>query len=198
MKQLIAKIKTRKLFSLMTLITFVSFILGILLISILSKENKELVTNSVTSFFNAIKANDLNYNSILVKCLTNNLLLNIIIWLLGISIIGIPIVIIILILKSFVLSFTLTSIIYTYKIKGIIGAIVYIIPHVINLFTTYILVYYSISFSLSLFSYLFQKKEINRKVLVTRYLKILLISIIAFIVTALIETYIIPFLIRAI
>lgn len=198
MKQLIAKIKARKLFSIMTLITIISLISGILLISILSKENKDLVTNSVTSFFNAIKSNEINYNDILVKSLINNLVLNVIIWLLGISIIGIPIVIIVLALKSFVLSFTMTSIIYTYKMKGIISAIIYIIPHILNLFITYILIYYSISFSLVLFGYLFQKKEVNRKVLVTRYLKILAISTIIFIVTSIIETYVVPFLISSI
>lgn len=198
MKQLIAKIKARKLFSIMTLITIISLISGILLISILSKENKDLVTNSVTSFFNAIKSNEINYNDILVKSLINNLVLNVIIWLLGISIIGIPIVIIVLALKSFVLSFTMTSIIYTYKMKGIISAIIYIIPHILNLFITYILIYYSISFSLALFGYLFQKKEVNRKVLVTRYLKILAISTIIFIVTSIIETYVVPFLISSI
>ena len=196
MKQLIAKIKTRKILSIMTIITIISLILGTLFISILSKDNKELITSNVIDFFTAIKSNNLNYNQILVKSLTNNLLLNIIIWLLGISIIGIPIVIILLFIKSFILSFTFTSIIYTYKYKGIISAIIYVIPHIINLLLSFVLIYYSITFSKSLFNYLFKKKECNRKELVNRYLKLLTISTFLFIISSIIETYIIPILIR--
>ena len=181
MKQLIAKIKTRKILSIMTIITIISLILGTLFISILSKDNKELITSNVIDFFSAIKSNNLNYNQILVKSLTNNLLLNIIIWLLGISIIGIPIVIILLFITSFILSFTFTSIIYTYKYKGIISAIIYVIPHIINLLLSFVLIYYSITFSKSLFNYLFKKKECNRKELVNRYLKLLVISTFLFI-----------------
>ena len=196
MKQLIAKIKTRKILSIMTIITIISLILGTLFISILSKDNKELITSNVIDFFSAIKSNNLNYNQILVKSLTNNLLLNIIIWLLGISIIGIPIVIILLFIKSFILSFTFTSIIYTYKYKGIISAIIYVIPHIINLLLSFVLIYYSITFSKSLFNYLFKKKECNRKELVNRYFKLLVISTFLFIISSIIETYIIPILIR--
>lgn len=196
MKQLIAKIKARKILSIMTIITIISLILGTLFISILSKDNKELITSNVIDFFAAIKSNNLNYNQILVKSLTNNLLLNIIIWLLGISIIGIPIVIILLFIKSFILSFTFTSIIYTYKYKGIISAIIYVIPHIINLLLSFVLIYYSITFSKSLFNYLFKKKECNRKELVNRYLKLLIISTFLFIISSIIETYIIPILIR--
>ena len=196
MKQLIAKIKARKILSIMTIITIMSLILGTLFISILSKDNKELITSNVIDFFAAIKSNNLNYNQILVKSLTNNLLLNIIIWLLGISIIGIPIVIILLFIKSFILSFTFTSIIYTYKYKGIISAIIYVIPHIINLLLSFVLIYYSITFSKSLFNYLFKKKECNRKELVNRYLKLLIISTFLFIISSIIETYIIPILIR--
>lgn len=196
MKQLIAKIKTRKILSIMTIITIISLILGTLFISILSKDNKELITSNVIDFFTAIKSNNLNYNQILVKSLTNNLLLNIIIWLLGISIIGIPIVIVLLFIKSFILSFTFTSIIYTYKYKGIISAIIYVIPHIINLLLSFVLIYYSITFSKSLFNYLFKKKECNRKELVNRYLKLLVISTFLFIISSIIETYIIPILIR--
>lgn len=196
MKQLIAKIKARKILSIMTIITIISLILGTLFISILSKDNKELITSNVIDFFTAIKSNNLNYNQILVKSLTNNLLLNIIIWLLGISIIGIPIVITLLFIKSFILSFTFTSIIYTYKYKGIISAIIYVIPHIINLLLSFVLIYYSITFSKSLFNYLFKKKECNRKELVNRYLKLLVISTFLFIISSIIETYIIPILIR--
>lgn len=198
MKQLIEKIKTRKLLSIMTLIAIISTILGILIISILSQENKDLITTTVANFFNAIKKNQINYNDILFKSMSNNLILDIIVWLLGISIIGIPIILVILSFKSLIFSFTFTSILYTYRFKGIIYAIIYIIPHALNLFIIFVLAYYSLSFSYTLFNYLFRKKECNRKILVKRYLKLLVLSIVLLIITALLETYLIPFLLRVI
>ena len=196
MKELFRKIMSRKLLSIISIISIICFILGFLFISVLSIDNKLLITSSVTSFFNEIYNKEIMYNDILIKSLSSNLLLNIFIWLLGISIIGIPIVIFILGIKVFVCSFTFTSIIYTYKFNGILKAIIYIFPHLINLFLMFILVYYSISFSITLFNYLFRKKECNRMVLVKRYIKILGISIICLMVSSFIEVFVVPFLIN--
>lgn len=195
MKQLLMKIKKRKLLSLMVLVMIIGIIVGALFISILSNENKELVTSNVTNFFDAIYNNKIIYKDTLLKCLSNNLILNIIIWLLGISIIGVPIVLFILFFNSFLLSFTFVSILYTFSINGVMDAIIYIIPHVLNLFCFFILIYYSLSFSKTLFNFLFRKKECNWKIIVTRYIKWLVISIILLIITGLIETFLVPFLI---
>ena len=117
MKKILETIKSRKLLSTITILTLIAAIFGILFISLLSKENKELIINSITNFFSVIKNNQVNYPTTLFKSITNNLLLNLIIWLLGISIIGLPIVLIILSFDSFITSFTFTSILYTYNDK---------------------------------------------------------------------------------
>lgn len=194
--QLFRKIKSRKLLSIISIICIICFIFGFLFISLLSFDNKSLITSSVTSFFDGIYNKKINYNDVLMKSLSSNLILNIFIWLLGISIIGIPIVIFILGIKAFICSFTFTSIIYTYRFNGIIKAIIYIFPHLLNLFLMFVLVYYSISFSITLFNYLFRKKECNRMVLVKRYVKVLGISVICLIISSFIETFVVPFLIN--
>lgn len=192
MKELLKKLKTKKIFILIFLITIITFILGILLVSIESKTNKELIINSLETFFNNIKDNKVNTQNILYKSLTSNLIINIIVWLLGISIIGLPIILIILGFKSLTLGFTISSILYTYKLNGIIKVLIYIIPNIINLFILFVLAYYSINFSIMLFNYLFRKKEYNKKLIVNRYLKLLIISIIISILTSVIETFILP------
>ena len=96
MKELLKKLKTKKVFIIIFIVTLLAFIIGILLVSIESKDNKELITTSLTTFFNNIKENKLNTQTLLYKSITNNLIINIIVWLLGISIIGLPIVLIIL------------------------------------------------------------------------------------------------------
>ncbi len=192
MKKTLNKLKDKKQFILILIICIVAFIIGVLLPSILNEENRKIIETSLNSFFDNIKNNQVKTNELLFKTLTSNIIIDLIIWLLGISIIGIPLVIILLGYKSLSLSFTLSCIISTYKLNGIIKALIYLVPNIINLFIFFIISYYSISFSLMLFNYLFRKKEYNKKVIVNRYLKLLVISIVILIFTAVIETYVIP------
>lgn len=192
MKELFKKIKTKKLFILVFAITLLCFIAGILLISMLSKSNKELIINSLNNFYTSLKENKISSTNLLYKTMTSNLILNIIIWVLGISIIGIPIVIFILGFKSLSLGFTISSLIYTYKFNGLLKAIIYLIPNIINIFIVFVLVYYSISFSINLFNYLFRKIEFNKRVIVKRYLKLLIVAILLSILTSVTESFILP------
>lgn len=192
MKELLKKIKTKKLFILVFAITLLCFLAGILLISMLSKSNKELIINSLNNFYTSLKENKISSTNLLYKTMTSNLILNIIIWVLGISIIGIPIVIFILGFKSLSLGFTISSLIYTYKFNGLLKAIIYLIPNIINIFIVFVLVYYSISFSINLFNYLFRKIEFNKRVIVKRYLKLLIVAILLSILTSVTESFILP------
>lgn len=192
MKELFKKLKTKKLFILVFAITLLCFLAGMLLISMLSKSNKELIINSLNNFYTSLKENIISSTNLLYKTMTSNLILNIIIWVLGISIIGIPIVIFILGFKSLSLGFTISSLIYTYKFNGLLKAIIYLIPNIINIFIVFVLVYYSISFSINLFNYLFRKIEFNKRVIVKRYLKLLIVAILLSILTSVTESFILP------
>lgn len=192
MKKIIKKLKDKKQFIIIFVICIVAFIIGVLLPSILNEENRKIIETSLNSFFDTIKNNQLKTNELLFKTLTSNIIIDLILWLLGISIIGIPIVIILLGYKSLSLGFTISSIISTYKLNGVIKALIYIVPNIINLFIFFVISYYSISFSLMLFNYLFRKKEYNKRVIVNRYLKLLVISIIILIFSSVIETYVVP------
>lgn len=192
MKKIIKKLKDKKQFIIIFVICIVAFIIGVLLPSILNEENRKIIQTSLNSFFDTIKNNQLKTNELLFKTLTSNIIIDLILWLLGISIIGILIVIILLGYKSLSLGFTISSIISTYKLNGVIKALIYIVPNIINLFIFFVISYYSISFSLMLFNYLFRKKEYNKRIIVNRYLKLLVISIIILIFSSVIETYVVP------
>ena len=192
MKKTIKKLKDKKQFIIIFVICIVAFIIGVLLPSILNEENRKIIQTSLNSFFDTIKNNQLKTNELLFKTLTSNIIIDLILWLLGISIIGIPIAIILLGYKSLSLGFTISSIISTYKLNGVIKALIYIVPNIINLFIFFVISYYSISFSLMLFNYLFRKKEYNKRIIVNRYLKLLVISIIILIFSSVIETYVVP------
>lgn len=173
-----------------------SFIMGVLFISILGKDNGLLVKTSVNSYFEGINLGNINYLNGFSTIFFNRLLLLIIIWIMGISIIGIFIVIAILLFKSFLIGFSLSSIIYTFGLKGILVGCIYMIPEIISLFIIFLLSYYSINFSIMLFNYLFRKKEISRVLVVRRYLKLLIICIGLFLCLSLIDVFVIPNFLR--
>lgn len=182
--------KSNKLILKLMIISIISVLIGIFYIAILSNSNKVLIKENLETYFESL--NKLNYIKALIKCLTSNMITISSIWLLGISIIGVFLIIIILIIKSFALGFTISSLIYFYKLKGIIISIIYIIPLIINLFVIIILSYYGIIFSKNLNRLLFLKKDVNFKNIMRKYIKILLFSTICIVISSLIEIYIVP------
>lgn len=119
------------------------------------------------------------------------------IWILGISIIGLPLVIGIFIFKSFITGFSISSIIYTYKLNGVLKTIFHIFPHqIVFLILLLLITFYASSFCIKLFNYLFLKKMINFKEVMHKYLKILLICVIGSIVSSLYEVYVSTYLLN--
>ena len=183
-------IKKRKLFSILLFVFICSFILGVFFIFFISDDNKVLVKDGITLYFNGL--NTLNYTDNFIVGLINNIGLALIIWVLGISIFGCFIIFIIYFIKCFVVSFSFSSIIYVYGFKGIILSIIYSICYFINLGILFILSYYGVSFSILLFKYFFKNKDYNRIVIVKRYFKVLIISLVFIILNLIIDSYLIP------
>ena len=182
--------KKRKLFSILLFVFLISFILGCFFIFFISDDNKVIVKDGIELYFNGLS--NLNYTENFIASLINNIGIALIIWLLGISIFGCFIIFIIYFIKCFVVSFSFSSIIYVYGLKGIILSIIYSICYFINLGILFILSYYGVSFSILLFKYFFKNKDYNRIVIVKRYFKVLVISLVFIILNLIIDSYLIP------
>lgn len=200
MKKIVLKNKVtnqkRRYFVILVFI-IVGIFMGFIYPFFLSSENKEILDLSVNSYFDIIKNNNYISLDVLKNVIPNNIFLLITIWILGISIIGLIFVIFILLYKSFILGFSFSSIVYTYGIKGILGGFIYVFPASILELIIYILIgFYSISFSIKLFSYIFLKNNINLSGFITKYFKILCITIMGIIVTGLYQVYVLPILIK--
>lgn len=189
MKKLLLK---NKILSIMFILVIISNLIGIFFTVTLNTNTKEIVNTSLQSFVENSKSNNINIKTTLKKSLKNNIITNSLLFFLGISAIGIPILIIVLIIKNIINAFTFSSFIYIFKAKGIIYGIIYTIPEIINLCIYFVMSYYAIQFSLMIFNYLFRKKEYKKNIIVKRYLKIYLITTILLSITAFLETYIIP------
>lgn len=187
--------KKRYLFLL--ILTIVGIIAGIIFTTILSEIDKNLVKEQLASFFNQIKTGNIHYTKGLINSITSNILYCVGIWLLGISLIGLPIILFLHFMKGFTVGFIIGSIIANYHLLGLIGIVTYLFPHhILNLLLSIFLTFYAISFGTKLFSYLFLKKEINFKGAMRKYLQILIISLTGFLLSSLFEIYLSPFLIK--
>lgn len=187
----------KRLFKVLTILIIAGFIFGLLYIAIISKSNKELIKNTFNTLFLNIHNNSYNYTTSLINNIKSNVLLTLIVWILGISIIGIPCSIIYLFYKSFVLGFTCSSIIYVYGLKGIIPMFIFIFPLLIDLLVILIVVFYAVQFSNRLYLYLFKRKTINMDVIARKYTKLLIIMLLILLISSLFSSFLVPKLIKS-
>lgn len=196
MKKLILEIKDNKLLLLLTILTIIFTIIGIFFPAILTENNKELIKNNIIEFINKIDNNEINYLSALISSSWNNVLVTFILWILGISLIGIPFIIIIYIFKCFLTGFSFTSMLITYGVKGSITAIIYSIPNILNSFGSLLLSYYALSFSITIYKCIFKRENKNWSTITKQYIKLGIFFLLYTIIISVIESYIIPNILR--
>ena len=190
--------KIKKKYMFLLIIVIVGIIVGIIFSNILSTQDNKIVTSKITDYFNNL-TNDtpINYLKNLFTSIKNNILYLSIIWILGLGVIGLLINNFILFFKSFILGFSIGSIINIYLYKGLVLAFFYVFPAlIINLLVYLIMTYYANNFSLRLFEVIFKKKDIKFSLLIKKYIKILGILAIILVISSIIETFIMPFFLK--
>lgn len=187
----------KRIMTFLNVIAIIGIITGSIFMVVLNKNDKEMVLKSIKDFFENLMNNEFNYMSTFKNTIISNLLFSLIIWIMGISVVGVLVVIFIVFYKSFTLGFTIASIIYTYSIKGCLIALLYIFPHmVVNILILLYLSTYSIKLSIILIKSILRKDSFNFKSFINNYLKIYLITLIVLIISSLYESFISPILLR--
>ncbi len=193
----LSTIKTKRLYLFLLLIFIIGVIFGSLFITIINETDKNTVINQISSFFNKIKSNNIDFNNALKNSITSNLLYITAIWILGISIIGIPVIIIMLFLRGFMIGFSIAAIIAKYKLIGVVGGLTYIFPHyIISLIVILMISYYALRFSFNLLEAVVKKKTINFNEVINRYSFIMIFSIIVMVISSLIEAFVSPYIMK--
>ncbi len=189
--------KNKKMFTFIAILLALGFISGSLFITILSDSDKKMVLDTITNYFNQVKTNKIDFLYIFRTSSISNLLYIFFIWILGISIIGIPVIIVLIFIKSFILGFSISSIISQYKFKGTLLSLSYIFPHhILNIITICFVSMYALSVSMSLIKLITTKKQINFKIIMRRYIGVFIIAIILSLLSSIIETFITPYFIK--
>lgn len=172
-----------------------SIIIGIIFYCYVNSNDKTIISNNIKSYFTI--SNNYDYLNTLFDSIKSNIFTVIIIWLLGISIIGIFFTIFLYFIEGFTIGFSISSIIYTYKIKGIVGIFSYLFPgKILYVALLFILTYFSIKFSYDMINYFFLKKDISLQENMRKYLKVLFICLIISIICSLLEVFIGPLMIK--
>lgn len=189
----------KKIMLFLNIISIIGIISGSIFVIIINKNDKRLMLESVIKLFTKIKNNDFNYILTLKNSILNNYIVTFFIWIVGISVIGALIVIFLLFYKCFILTFTISSIIYSYGIKGIFLSLIYIFPHMIlNILIFMYIGSYSIKLSIILIKSIIKKENLNFKSFLNNYLKVLLISILFLTISSFIESIVMPSLLKII
>lgn len=192
------KIHTNKrmLVFLFTLL-FMAVLFGSFFATKLGQNDLNEIKTSLESFFTMTKQDQLQPIQAFFQTFGANISFAIAIWILGISVIGAPLMIVLFFMKAFTLGFTIASLIKIYHMKGLLYSFIYVFPHqVINLLVFTFFIMFSMSLSITLFQALIKKKTVDFSKIMNRYLFVLVFTVVILIITALLEIYLMPFLFR--
>lgn len=179
-------------------IVILGIISGSLFLMVLNENDKSEVINEISTFMANINTNNINNLNSFKNSLIEGMILIILSWILGMSIIGVIFNIFFIYMKSFIIGFSISSFILVYKYKGILSSLIYVIPsQLINILIILILGVYTLLFSKYLFKMIFIKdKTVNLGKFFKKYVLVFGICIILCLVSSLCEAYLLPSLLK--
>lgn len=198
MKKVMDKFKSsikynKKLIVFLVVLGIIALAAGSIFTVMLNSSDKELTLNYINNFMNNLSNNNLDYIGALKNGFISCLSFIIVIWLLGMSVIGIPIILFMYFSKIFVLGFSVSAIISNYGLKGCLLSFSYIFPHqIIKMIIYTILTLYALKVAGKILYYIIKKEKLDFKVILHNYLFVLLGTICVSILMILFEVYITP------
>lgn len=179
-------------------IVILGIISGSLFLMVLNENDKSEVINEISTFMANINTNNINNLNSFKNSLIEGMILIILSWILGMSIIGVIFNIFFIYMKSFTIGFSISSFILVYKYKGILSSLIYVIPsQLINILIILILGVYTLLFSKYLFKMIFFKdKTVNLGKFFKKYVLVFGIYIILCVISSLCEAYLLPSLLK--
>lgn len=175
-----------------TTVLLLGIISGAIFLMMSNEADKTSVMTQIQTFFKNISGHAID-NGLALK---NSLIINYIfvfgIWILGLSMVGILLNIFLTYIKGFLVGFSVASIFFTYGTKGILASILYIFfSQLLNIIVVIVLSIYSIMFAFNLLKIITSKKG-NNRLMLKKYIVILMFCIIISFISSLFEVYVFP------
>lgn len=180
------KIINSKIFKILVVTLVIGFVIGIISFIFMDKSSLQ---SSIINYINLIKNDNYNYTNGLILSIISNIKYSSIIWISGIIFFCSLVIPLIIVYRGISLSLTISTIIYTYKLKGALYALIIVFPTILNELIFLFLSYYSINFSIKCFNTIKNNKDINLRSFIKNYFYIFLILSLLLIISSLIEIY---------
>lgn len=176
-----------------TTILVLGILSGSIFLMMSNETDKNSVITQIQTFFKNIADESIDNGLALRNSLIINYIFVGIIWGLGLSMIGVIANIFLTYIKGFLVGFSISSIILTYGYKGVLASLLYTFPsQVLNIIIVVILSIYSIMFAQNLLKIIGSKGQGNNRLMLKKYVVILMFSIIVSFVSSVLEVYLFP------
>ena len=176
----------------------IGIVVGTYTIKALSYSQKVELMDYLEGFFQLFRTQEFNSIQLFLNSFFNNIKIFILFWILGLTLFGFPLILLLLGFKGFVLGFTLGFVIEELALKGVLFIVLSILPH--NLFHIPGLLgigIISMSFSIFIFKNKVKREKIyNKKGQVITYTITMLLISILLLMASLVEAYITPILMK--
>ena len=181
------KIIKSRIFKVLILLFILGLLFGVISFIFIDKTSLE---NYTLNYVDLISKNNFDYIKGLINTLISNYKYLSILWIFGIIFFLFPLVPLIIIYRGISIGLMISSIIYSFKLKGFLYALIILFPaKIINELIYIIMSYYSISFSLKIYNAIKTNKSINITSFSKNYFYILLIFIVVLTLTSIFEVY---------
>ena len=180
------KIIKSRIFKVLILLFILGLLFGVISFIFMDKSSLQ---SSIINYINLIKNDNYNYSNGLISSIISNIKYSSIIWISGIIFFCSLIIPLIIIYRGISLSLTISTIIYTYKLKGTLYALIIVFPTMLNEIIFLFLSYYSINFSIKCYNTIKNNKDINLRLFIKNYFYIFLILSLLLIISSIIEIY---------
>ncbi|RSK27716.1 stage II sporulation protein M [Bacillus sp. HMF5848] len=182
-----------------TVLFLMGVVFGAILVNTLNVEQKQDLFFYLQRFFGQVVAGEvIGQNEIFIESFLQNLKYIALMWLLGISIVGLPIVMILLFLKGMVVGFTIGFLVNQMGFSGFMLSFASIMPQNFFIIPIYIVMgTVAISFALQMVKHQFQRRIHEPfATIFMRYCFLLLLLSISILPASALEAYISPILMR--
>lgn len=189
------------LYVFITVLFLMGVIFGAVLVNSLSFSQKEDLFYYLSQFFGQVSQGEVaTTNEIFSQSVLHNFKYISVIWILGISIIGLPVILILLFLKGMVVGFTVGFLVNQMGWSGFLLSFASILPQNIFIVPVFIIIsVLAVSLSMKMISRIFLKQiRMPLKPVLIRYLSFFVLSIFCLIAAGAIEAYLSPVFMKSV
>lgn len=190
------KLLDKKIVVINVALLLLGILAGVIFLVFTSGVDKLIIKNEIVEFFDILEDNSVNFSNVLIS-FKNNLVYITIIAVASIIYIFTPLVLFINFYKGMLIGFLISSVIMTFKFKGVLYSILIIFPHHI-IMALLIIIFSSIMlhFSYKLARGTYKNESINLKTFIKKVGILYLCALVICFVSSILEIYLCPIFLK--